>query len=472
MRLGSCPRNNKPTHNQIRTNDKYSYYCNMSEKKGFIEGFSRKNRDEKIRWLKEHYGRLEPQLEDLLSRYRHSDARIEDLHEHFIENTLSNYWLPYAVAPNFRINDTVYTVPMVTEESSVVAAAAKGAKFWFEYGGFKAKVVDTIKYGHIHFLYRNNPEKLRQFVKETVPLFLERLKPFTRNMEERGGGILSVDLEDYTDKLTGYYSLRFRFKTADSMGANFINTILEEWADYMEESYAQYGRPEDLEIIMRILSNHNPECRVRVEAEASVEDLAKRTGMKEYATKLKTAFDMARVNPYRAVTHNKGIMNGVDAVILATGNDFRAVEAGAHAYACGPEGYTALSRAEISGGKLRLMLEIPLTVGTVGGMTRLHPLADLSMKILGNPGAETLMQIVASVGLAQNFSAVHSLVTEGIQKGHMKMHLNNILLRLGATPEEAETIRNIFRDRKAHVHSVKEALDRIRNRNNEQNRLS
>ena len=437
----------------------------MTEKDLFVEGFSRLNKEEKIQWLTGRYLKDNPEAASLLARYWHPDKRVQERHDGFIENTLSNYWLPYAVAPNFLIDGRTYAVPMVTEESSVVAAAAKGAKFWYRYGGFSTHVVSTVKYGHIHFLYRNDPALLRRFVDETTPVFLQRLKPFTRNMEQRGGGILSVDLEDHTERMPAYYSLRFRVDTADSMGANFINTILEEWADYMTETYGSYGRPEDLEIIMRILSNYNPECRVQAVVRAPVQELERQTGLKDYAAKLHTAFQIARINPFRAVTHNKGIMNGVDAVVLATGNDFRAVEAGAHSYACRREGYTSLSSAELSGGELILRLDIPLAVGTVGGMTRLHPLAGLSMEILGRPDARRLMSIMASVGLAQNFSAVHSLVTEGIQKGHMKMHLNNILMRLDATPAEAEQIRRLFNDRKAHVHAVKEALDRLRRKN-------
>ncbi len=434
----------------------------MSGQEKFVEGFSKKSKAEKIRWLTAHYLNNDSRAVERLMRYWHTDKEIQERHENFIENTLSNYWLPYAVAPNFLINEQLYAVPMVTEESSVVAAAAKGAKFWYRYGGFHARVLSTVKYGHIHFIYKNDPEKLKNFVDETTPLFMERLRPFTANMEKRGGGILSVELEDLRHKLPGYFTLTFRFETVDSMGANFINTILEEWSDYMREKYPDYGPAEDLDIVMSILSNHNPECRVRVEVEAPVEDLERQTGLEGYAAKMKTAFDMARVNPFRAVTHNKGIMNGVDAVVLATGNDFRAVEAGAHAYAGKDEAYTSLSRAFLENGRLVLRLDLPLAVGTVGGMTGLHPLADLSMEILGRPDARRLMNIMASVGLAQNFSAVHSLVTEGIQKGHMKMHLQNILMRLDATPGEAAQIRKIFKNRKAHVHSVKEALEKLR----------
>ncbi len=430
----------------------------------FVEGFSKLNKQEKIDWLVSRYLARSQEARSLLERYWHTDKQVQSLHDGFIENTLTNYWLPYAVAPNFLINGQTYAVPMVTEESSVVAAAAKAAKFWYPFGGFRAQVMGKIKLGHIHFLFHGQREKLQHFFEQTRDEFLHRLKPFTENMEKRGGGILSVELEDWTHRLDHYYTLTFRFDTADSMGANFINTILEEWADYMEETYPSYGHPDEMKIIMRILSNHNPGCRVRVTVEAPEDALARKTGLTDYTHRFETAVKIAQVNPYRAVTHNKGIMNGIDAVVLATGNDFRAVEAGAHAFAASGGEYRSLSFVERENGKFVFGLEVPLAVGTVGGMTRLHPLAGLSMELLGNPDAGQLMQIIASVGLAQNFSAVHSLITEGIQTGHMRMHLNNILNQLGATPDEAEQLRLHFANRKAHVRAVKEALNRLRNK--------
>lgn len=435
-----------------------------SHEQKFVEGFSKWPKEKKIDWLAGQYLAGFPEGRQILERYWHPDKQVQALHDGFIENTLGNYWLPFAVAPNFLINGRLYAVPMVIEESSVVAAAAKGAKFWYPFGGFQARVKSTVKYGHIHLLYYNDPAKLRAFFETTKDEFLNRLKPFTANMEKRGGGILSVELEDLTSQLPHYFTVTFRVDTADSMGANFINTILEEWADYMEEAYSAHGSPGDLEIVMRILSNLNPECTVSVRASAPVEELEKITGQKNYAHRLVQAFEMARVNPFRAVTHNKGIMNGMDAVVVATGNDFRAVEAGAHSWAAYQRPYTALSQASVRDGQLVLQMEVPLTLGTVGGMTRLHPMARLAMEMLGRPGARELMQIVASVGLAQNFSAVHSLVTEGIQKGHMKMHLNNILAQLGATEEEKQILRTYFHNRKAHVHLVKQALQDLRNK--------
>jgi len=422
-----------------------------------VEGFSKWTKEEKIRWLRRHY--ISDREAALLEKYWHEDAALQDIHDSFVENPLSNFYLPFAIAPNFLINNRVYAVPMVIEESSVVAAAAKAAKFWFRHGGFHARVVSAVKKGHIHLMFYGPKEKLREFFEEKQDEYLKRLKPFTENMEKRGGGILSVELQDKTALMPHYFTVEFRFDTADSMGANFMNTILEEWAEYMEEDYPQ---KDEMEIIMRILSNYNPECRVRVYAQAPVRDLQTDPAPEKYVDKFLKAMEIARVNPDRAVTHNKGIMNGVDAVVLATGNDFRAVEAGAHAYAAAKGRYTSLSSASVRDGIFRIELDIPLALGTVGGVTRTHPLADTALKILQNPSARELMEITAAVGLAQNFSAVNSLITEGIQKGHMKMHLKNILLQMNASPREYEILKEYFKDKKVHVKAVKEQLNRIR----------
>jgi len=237
---------------------------------------------------------------------------------------------------------------------------------------------------------------------------------------------------------------------------------LEEWAGYMKEDYSRYGNPRDLEIIMAILSNYNPESVVQAEVRAPVEKLQVGMDPRKYVDKFITAVEIARINPYRAVTHNKGIMNGVDAVVLATGNDFRAVEAGAHAYASRDGQYRSLSYSYLDKDLWIFGLKIPLALGVVGGVTKTHPLAGVALKLLKNPSAKKLMEIVAAVGLAQNFSAVHSLITEGIQKGHMRMHLNNILLQMDATEEERKMLTAYFQDKKVHVHAVKEQLNRIR----------
>ncbi|MEK0420523.1 MAG: hypothetical protein RLZZ161_374, partial [Bacteroidota bacterium] len=212
-----------------------------------------------------------------------------------------------------------------------------------------------------------------------------------------------------------------------------------------------------VQIVMSILSNYTPECIVRAEVSCPIEEINEGSGIgnREFADKFCRAIRIAEIEPYRAVTHNKGIMNGIDAVVLATGNDFRAVEACAHAFASRNGGYRSLTHAEIKDDHFVFSIEIPLSLGTVGGITNLHPMVKFAHEILGNPGAAELMQIVATAGLAQNFSAVRSLITSGIQKGHMKMHLLNILNQLEATEEEKAQIVEYFKD---HVVSYSEAV--------------
>jgi hydroxymethylglutaryl-CoA reductase len=265
-------------------------------------------------------------------------------------------------------------------------------------------------------------------------------------MEKRGGGILDLTWLDFTALEPDYYQLRASFHTCDSMGANFINSVLERFADTLEHFMTEHPALEDserdVEVVMSILSNYTPNCLVRAWGEtpiASFEELARSQGMdaRSLAERFALAVRIATIDPYRATTHNKGIFNGIDAVVLATGNDFRAIEACGHTYACRDGQYRSLSRCTVENDVFRFELEIPLALGTVGGLTALHPLAKASLELLGHPSAEELMCITACVGLAQNFGAVRSLITTGIQQGHMKMHLTNILNHLGASPEQA-----------------------------------
>ncbi|EDO25326.1 predicted protein, partial [Nematostella vectensis] len=340
-----------------------------------------------------------------------------------------NFYLPFGVAPNFVINEKSYTIPMAIEESSVVAAASKAAKFWGERGGFKATVINTEKIGQVHFLFNGEPEKLELFFNRIKPKFFTETASFTKNMQKRGGGILDIELKNKTKELNNYYQLHATFNTKDSMGANFINTCLEQFAKTLEneaQDCQEFNEQEkNIQIIMSILSNYVPNCIVRAEVSCPVSQMSETPSIdsKEFAEKFVNAVKIAEIEPYRAVTHNKGIMNGIDAVVLATGNDFRAVEAGIHAYASKTGQYSSLSHAKIENDIFTFWIEIPLALGTIGGLTSLHPLVKFSLEMLGNPSAEDLMKIVAVTGLAQNFAAVRSLTTTGIQQGHMKMHI-------------------------------------------------
>lgn len=432
------------------------------------KGFSKLTKEEKINWITTTYFSNPEEAEKLVKQYWNSDDQLQKLHDEFIENTLTNFYLPLGVAPNFVINDRVYTIPMAIEESSVVAAASKSAKFWAARGGFKATVLGTEKIGQVHFSYSGSFKKLEAFFKEKKSSFYNDTASITKNMEKRGGGILDIKLVNKTDKLENYYQLHATFDTKDSMGANFINSCLEQFAKTLEREISTYEgfseSEKQVQIIMCILSNFVPNCVVRAEVSCKVEELNEDTGINpnEFAEKFVKAVKIAEIEPYRAVTHNKGIMNGIDAVVLATGNDFRAVEAGAHAYASRNGSYSSLSHASIENGVFKFWLDIPLALGTVGGLTSLHPLVKFSLEMLGKPSAQDLMKIVAVTGLAQNFAALRSLTTTGIQKGHMKMHIHNILNQFQATKEEKEKVIAYFNDTTASHSLVVDYLEAIR----------
>ncbi len=403
-----------------------------------VSGFSRLSKQEKIDWLVDRFFEDGLGAKSILEQYWNDDRLLQELHDDFIENTLSNFYLPFGVAPNFLINGKDYTIPMVIEESSVVAAASMVAKFWYSRGGFQTEVLSQVKTGQIHFFYPGDVEALRFYFDKIKPALLRATEPITLNMRRRGGGILGMEIVDMTRKLPHYYQINVRFDTRDSMGANFINSCLEAIA-------REFARP-DIDITMSILSNHVPESIVRASVECPVDELYAENA-REQAEKFVRAVDISKVSVERAVTHNKGIMNGVDAVVIATGNDFRAVEAGVHAYAAKDGQYRGLSHAAIEDDVFRFSLDLPLSIGTVGGLTKLHPLAKLSLQMLGNPSADELMQIIAAAGLAQNFAAVRALTTTGIQKGHMKLHLNNIIRQLDVTESEKQFLLDYFKNR-------------------------
>jgi hydroxymethylglutaryl-CoA reductase len=432
-----------------------------------VQGFSKLTKEEKIEWIVSNYTHDSEAAKSNLKRYWNADADLQKLHDEFIENTITNYYLPLGVAPNFLINNKLYAIPMAIEESSVVAAASKAAKFWLDRGGFKTTVLGTEKIGQVHFMFSGDDGKLKDYFDYIAPKLRSEASAITKNMEKRGGGISNIELRDRTQDLDNYYQLHCTFETLDAMGANFINTCLEKFANTFKveaQKYAGFTSEEkDIEIVMSILSNYVPNCLVRAEVSCPVEELTDDdTNATEFAKKMIQAIAIAKAEPHRAVTHNKGIMNGVDAVILATGNDFRAVEAGVHAYASKDGKYSSLTDASIDNGIFKFWIELPLALGTVGGLTSLHPLVKLALEILQKPSAQELMQIVAVAGLAQNFAAVRSLVTTGIQEGHMKMHLLNILNQLGASDQEKITLTNHFKKNTATHNSVVEAFENLR----------
>ncbi len=432
-----------------------------------VSGFSKKSKEEKIEWLAENYLQNNPDSVQILKKYWNEDASLQQLHDDFIENTLSNYYLPFGIAPNFLINGKLFALPMVTEESSVVAAASNAAKFWLERGGFSAEVISTEKNGQIHFNFFGSEKSIEAFFEVVKPKLRESIQSIEKNMKARGGGLLELSLIDKSHILDGYFYIHATFETLDAMGANFINSCLEQMAHTFEEEARNSGTFQKNEtypeVVMSILSNYVPECLVRAEVSCKVEELiTKHYDGKQFAEKFVRAIEIAKTESRRAVTHNKGIMNGVDALVLATGNDFRAVEAGVHAYAARNSYYGSLTHAKIEDDIFTFWIELPLAVGTVGGLTSLHPLTKLAFEILQKPNAKELMKILAVAGLAQNFAAVRSLVTTGIQKGHMKMHLMNILNQMHASKEEKEKALEYFITNPVSHSSAADFLKKLR----------
>ena len=315
-----------------------------------ISGFSKLSKAQKIAWLTKTYFKANEQATDVLQRYWNSDNELQKLHDDFIENTISNYYLPMGIAPNFLVNQDLYAIPMVIEESSVVAAASNAAKFWLDKGGFTTQVISTIKNGQVHLNFFGNTADMTTFFGVIKPKLIDSISQVETNMKKRGGGLLDIQLIDSTNTLDGFFQLHCTFETLDAMGANFINTCLETFAQTLEreaKTYKAFNTSQTYpEVVMSILSNYTPECLVRASVSCHVDLLAQKDlDGRLFAQKIVRAIAIAKATPRRAVTHNKGIMNGIDAVILATGNDFRAVEAAVHAYACKDGQYSSLTHA-------------------------------------------------------------------------------------------------------------------------------
>lgn len=432
-----------------------------------ISGFSKLTKLQKIDWITEHYLSHYPKAKTIIKQYWNTDEALQKLHDEFTENTISNYYLPLGVAPNFEIDGKLYAIPMAIEESSVIAAASKASKFWLDKGGFKTEILGTTKVGHVHFSFSGKPEALKDFFEQVKPQFYKDTASITKNMEKRGGGIKDIALIDKTESLDNYFQLYCTFETIDAMGANFINSCLEQFGQTLEaeakiyDSFTSEGNYP--EVIMCILSNYVPECLVKAEVSCPVSQLGKtQEEAEQFVRKFSQAIKIAEIEPYRAVTHNKGIMNGIDAVVLATGNDFRAVEAGVHAFAARKGQYSSLTHVKVEDGLFRFWIEVPLALGTIGGLTSLHPLVKLSLAMLNDPSSKDLMRITAVAGLAQNFAAVNSLVTTGIQKGHMKMHLMNILNQFEASEKERTEAVDYFKTNTVTHSAVINLLEKMR----------
>jgi len=412
-----------------------------------VSGFYKLSREERVKKLMEVTGLGEEDLGPLIDPGK-VDLEVLD---HMIENVVGAMTLPLGIATNFRINGQDYLIPMAIEEPSVVAAASNAARMARDLGGFTAtdtgpRMIAQIQTVEVTTPYAAKAKILE--VKDELLAFANEQDPI---LVRFGGGARDIRVRIFDSVVGVMLVCELIVDTRDAMGANAVNTMAEALAPRIEKITG--GR-----VILRILSNLAEFRLVRVRATFDKELL----GGEEVVRDIITAWAFAEADPYRCSTHNKGIMNGIDAVVVATGNDFRAIEAGAHSYAA-MNGYSSLTKYEKDpDGNLVGSIEIPMAVGLVGGATKVHPVARACVKILGVKTALELAHVVASVGLAQNLAALRALASEGIQKGHMALHARNVAATAGARGEQVDIIaEKLVKEKNIKVERAQELLDEI-----------
>lgn len=391
-----------------------------------ISGFHRMTVDER-RAEVERFAGLDADSAAQLARSGNLDVHVAD---HMIENMVGTIAIPVGVATNMRIDGRDVLVPMATEESSVVAAVCNAARLCYEAGGFTTSASGTLMIAQIQLLGVSDPQNARIRILEKRDEIARICDACDPMLVQLGGGFRDIEVRVVPSRGGEMVVVHIVVDTRDAMGANAVNTMAEALAPSIEGWTG--GK-----VLLRILSNLADRRLARARAvwpAAAIGGEAVRDAMI-------AAFQFAEADPYRAATHNKGIMNGVTAVVLATGNDTRAVEAGAHAYAARTGRYKSLTNWEVTAdGDLAGTLEMPLAVGLVGGATKVHPTARACLKVLGVSTAEGLARVICAIGLAQNFAAMRVLATEGVQKGHMSLHAKNIALAVGAEGVEVEAV--------------------------------
>lgn len=377
------------------------------------------------------------------------------LADNLIENQISEFELPMGLAQNFVINGKKYLVPMVTEEPSVIAAASNGAKIA---GNFQTVLSERLMRGQIVFYDVEQADHLMQTIEENQAGIFRAAKEAYPSIFKRGGGLRQVSSRAF--EAEGFVSVDFKVDVKDAMGANIVNAILEGVANLFRTWF-----PEQ-KILFSILSNYATESLVKVNCEIPVERLSKGNNGQEVAEKIQAASRFSKVDPYRAATHNKGIMNGINAVVLATGNDTRAVASGIHAYASKEGRYQGLAEWYVKDGLLFGSLELPLPVATVGGAVKVLPKAQAALELLEITEAKELAQVMAAVGLAQNLAALRALVSEGIQQGHMSLQVRALAMTVGAKDEEITILSEKLRREKVMNQAIAEKLLREIRQNN------
>lgn len=385
-----------------------------------------------------------------IENIKNTDALDISKADNMVENVIGRFTLPIGVALNFKINDKDYIIPMVSEEASVIAAASNAAKLARSSGGFYTSNTGSIMIAQIQIVGVKDVNYTRMVIYENKEKILKICNDKDPVLVKFGGGALDIDVRVIETNFENMVILHLKVNTLDAMGANAVNTMAEAVAPFIETITGGT-------VYLRILSNLAIERLVRARTKIKKEEL----GGEEVVDKIILAYTFAEADPFRATTHNKGIMNGISAVVLATGNDTRAIEAGAHAYASITGSYKPLTKWEKdNNGDLVGTIELPLALGLVGGATKIHPTAKTVVKILGVKSATELGEIVASVGLAQNLAAIKALATEGIQRGHMSLHAKNIASVAGAKGEELDRIvKKMIEDKNINLEYAKSLLE-------------
>ena len=417
-------------------------------------GFSKKSYQERLELLKAQ-ALLSPERQESLEQDEQMSVTVAD---QLSENVVGTFSLPYSLVPEVLVNGQEYTVPYVTEEPSVVAAASYASKIIKRAGGFTAQVHERQMIGQVALYQVANPEQALEKIASKKAELLELANQAYPSIVKRGGGARDLHVEQLKSE-TDFLVVYLHVDTQEAMGANMLNTMLEALKPILEE--LSQGQS-----LMGILSNYATDSLVTASCRIAFRYLSRQKDKgREIAEKIALASQFAQADPYRATTHNKGIFNGIDAILIATGNDWRAIEAGAHAFASRDGRYQGLSRWTLDLEREELVGEmtLPMPVATKGGSIGLNPRVALSHELLGNPSAKELAQIIVSIGLAQNFAALKALVSTGIQQGHMKLQAKSLALLAGASESEvAPLVERLIADKTFNLETAQRYLENLR----------
>ena len=417
-------------------------------------GFSKKSYQERLELLKAQ-ALLSPEKQTSLEQDEHISVTVAD---QLSENVVGTFSLPYSLVPEVLVNGQEYTVPYVTEEPSVVAAASYASKIIKRAGGFTAQVHERRMIGQVALYQVANPEQAQEKIASKKAELLELANQAYPSIVKRGGGARDLHVDQIKGE-TDFLVVYLHVDTQEAMGANMLNTMLEALKPVLEE--LSQGQS-----LMGILSNYATDSLVTASCRLAFRYLSRQKDQgREIAEKIALASRFAQADPYRAATHNKGIFNGIDAILIATGNDWRAIEAGAHAFASRDGRYQGLScwTLDLEREELVGEMTLPMPVATKGGSIGLNPRVALSHELLGNPSAKSLAQLIVSVGLAQNFAALKALVSTGIQQGHMKLQAKSLALLAGASESEvAPLVERLIADKTFNLETARCYLENLR----------